>query len=416
MKKAIEKFSEIKHPTVDIFYLRGNAYLKLGGPKNNQKAVDDFTKAINLSNNGKSALLHSIAELHYKRAFAYQMLGDNDHAIRDYSLSIKHAKGKGNDVEAKGFLSRGLVYESMQLMQKALEDIDQAIKSTHEKKPYYEYCRERVHTAMSEKNDDAHDEDGSIDGSIQDNENGEEKDDNERFKNGADHISSEKPTDSEIRDETPNAKYEKVFYAALLHSEQGKSEEALRKFKVAFDIATNELEKADSKFREGLCQYELGQKAEAENTFKKVLQHNPKHARAIFRLGLMQATDGQLKDAIKTLSLAYKYAPNHVDILHERANVFEKLGRLNDAMYDRRRAMQLGQSTPNMIVKIEDRIRHIKAEVIQKGESAIRHFKIGWLQEALYKFRKTVTYLREENGKIVEKMEQDNSAYKQCFI
>lgn len=397
-----------------MLYLRGNAHLKLGGSKNNQKAVDDFTAAICLSNGENRAPPPLIAQLYYKRAFAHQMLGESEHALRDYSLFIKFAKDKEANVLAKGFLSRGLVYESMGIMQRALADIDKAIKLTNEQNPYYKYCRERACIALSEKSDDEDNEYADMDQYVRRDQNDNEDENDEDVKIIEKQMQSNEILRSEIPSEISNAKYEKLFYDALLHSEQGKSREALEKFQNALEEATNESQRAENVFRQGLCHYELGEKSQAQNMFREAVEYNEKHARAIFRLGMMEAADNQLKDALKTLTRAYKYAPNHVDILHERANIYEKLGKLSEAMYDRRRAMQLVQSPSYTLVILEDRVRHLKAEILQKGESATRHFKLGWLQESLDKLFSSTTYLREENGKIIKGGGHNDSKYKEA--
>jgi tetratricopeptide (TPR) repeat protein len=359
-------------------------------------------------------LIHLIVQLYYKRAFAHQMLSENDHAIRDYSLFIRCANDKGANVLAKGFLSRGLVYESMQLMQKALSDIDKASKLTYEKNPYYEYCRKRISIAMSEKDDDEDNEYADIDHIIRLTHNEKENDDDEEVKYIQKHMSSEGQTDSLVTSDTDDVEYEKLFYDALLSIEKGNSEDALEKFKNAFGSTTEEFQKAENLFRQGLCYYELRDRKKAKELFEEALKHDSKHARAIFRLGMMQAADNQLKNAVKTLTSAYQCAPNHFDILHERANIYEKLGQLDKAMYDRRRAMQLSQSPISTIVTLEDRMRHLQAEILQKGESAARHFKIGWLQEAIHQICNVVAHGREGNQEIVKGKKQDNAKYKEA--
>ncbi|CAF0715323.1 unnamed protein product [Adineta steineri] len=418
LKKAIEKFSELNFPNVDMLYLRGNIHLKLGISMHYQKAIDDFTEAIRLVNHPE--LSHEkfkyTAELYYKRAFAHQMLGENDDAIHDYSLFIGRARDKGNDILAKGYLSRGLVYESMQRMDKAWCDINTASELTCKKNPYYEYCRERVRIAISEIQDDMDDEHEHINGSVRENENGVVDQDKEELKNSETLASLEQQMDLDLTIEESKVKYEKLFYDALLRSEQGHIEEALEKFKSASEITSDKYQKAESSFRQGLCYYELDEKTQARNSFEMAREYNPKHARAIFRLGMMQAADNQLKDAIKTLSLAYKYAPNDVDILYERANVYERLGKLQEAVYDRRRALQLAQSSNTTIVILEDHIRHIKAEIAKEGESSIRHFKLGWLQETLQPFYKTENlYIHEDKKKITNVTKTSNSLYEKAI-
>ncbi|CAF0712112.1 unnamed protein product [Adineta steineri] len=401
-----------------MLYLRGNAHLKLDISIHHQKAIDDFTEAIRLVNEPESAhgKFKYTAELYYKRAFAHQMLGENDDAIHDYSLFIGRARDKGNDVLAKGYLSRGLVYESMQRTYKAWCDINKASELTCKKNPYYEYCRERVRIAISEIHDDMDDEHEHINDSVRENENGVEDQDNEELMNSETPTSMGQQMDSGLTLEESRVKYEKLFYDALLRSEQGCIEEALEKFKNACEVTSNKYQKAESSFRQGLCYYELAEKVQARNSFETARKYNPKHARAIFRLGMMQAVDNQLKEAITTLSLAYKYAPNDVDILYERANVYERLGKLQEAVYDRRRALQLAQSSNTTIVILEDHIRHIKAEMAKEGESSKRHFKLGWIEETLQRLYKTENlYIHEDKKKIINITKTSHYLYEKAI-
>ncbi|CAF0729670.1 unnamed protein product [Adineta steineri] len=417
-KKAIEKFSKIRTLNVDMLYLRGNVHLKLGIFRHYQEAIDDFTEAIRLTkaSGSLSGEFKYTAELYYKRAFAHQMLGENDDAIHDYSLFIGCAHDKGNHFLAKGYLSRGLVYESMQRMDKAWCDINKASELTCKKNPYYEYCRERVRIAISEIHGNMDDEHEYINDSVRENGNDVEDQDNEELMNSETPASMGQQMDLNVTIQESRVKYEKLFYDALLRSEQGHIEKALEKFKNACEITSNKDQKAESLFRQGLCYYQLHDKSQARNSFETARKYNPKHARAIFRLGMMQAADNHLKNAIQTLSLAYQHAPNDVDILYERANVFERLGKLQEAVYDRRRAMQLSQSSNTTIIMLEDRIRHIKAEIVKEGESSIRHFKIGWLEETRQWFFKTEnSYIHEDKKKIINVTKTSNSLYKEAI-
>jgi tetratricopeptide (TPR) repeat protein len=419
LKKAIEKFSEIKTANVDMVYLRGNAHLRLGIPIHHQAAIDDFTQAIRFVNGSKSLAEKFLytTELYYKRAFAHQMLGENDDAIHDYTLFIARANNKGSHVlAAKGYLSRGLVYESIQRMHKAFNDINKASELTLKKNPYYEYCRERVRIAVLEIHDDMDDETEHSNVSVRENENNAHNQGNKEFTNNETPTSSEQQMDSDMTSDESNVSYEEVFYNALLCSEQGDVQKALEKFKEACEITSNRYQKAESLFRQGLCYYKLDEKPEARKSFEKARNYNPQHARAIFRLGMMQAADRELKDALQTISLAYKYAPNHVDILYERANVFEKMGKLQEAVYDRRRAMQLTQQSKNTIATIEDHIRHIKAEIAKEGESSIRRFKIGLLQQTRQRFYENQNfYPHQDKLKIINVTKTNNYFYEEAI-
>ena len=411
-KEAIRKFSEIKKPTADILYLRGNAYLKFGDVNYSQKAVDDFTEAISLLSKKDSSGNGLIPQLYYKRAFAYQMLGENGQAIDNYSLFIENVQDCGDEMLAKGYLSRGLVYESMQQMKKASADIDYAVKLTPVNNPYYEYCQARVRIAMFENSNDPDEDTHHHD---REDENKMSMNVSEKINHSEKHtVQDEKQPNSMIKSETPNARYEKSFYKALMYSERRENRKALEQLNDAYDKAINNNQRADCLFRQGLFHYNLGEKIEAQNKFKEALKYNREHARAIFRLGMMQAADRHWEDALKSLNSAHNYAPAHIDILHERANVLEKMGKVNEAMYDRSRAMNLMQWTPTTIVVLEDRIRHLKAEILQTGDSAISHLKIGWMRQTLHKIYKRATCSNEKDGKTNGEPKRDNSMYEEA--
>ncbi|CAF2792008.1 unnamed protein product [Rotaria sp. Silwood2] len=417
---AIKKFSEINPPAVDALYLRGNAHLKVGGPKHNQQAIDDFSKALSLYDNSNEKPSVSKLRIYYKRAWVHHVLGEYDQALSDYSELINRARcSKEQDYKdflSKGYISRGLVYESMQLLHKALADIEEGKKwAQHPNNPYYNYCLERVRITLKERQNEL-DDDEDVEDTEQDSENDNDKDD--KSKEEDEQVRCQIPPSEDIgkkmTTESKNAKYDENYYHALLLSEQGNNMKALENFKQAFSSTTNDSQKAECLFRQGLCQYQLGQKDAAQNLFEQAQKCDPKHARNVFRLGMMQAADRNYKEAIQTLTTACKYAPNSVDILYERASIFEKLGRLDEAMYDRRRAMQLGRSVSATVIILQDRLRQLKAEVLQQGESAIRRLKMGWVQEALHQFQKETTSVHEEMGKLKKVVERNYEVYNEA--
>ncbi|CAF3477042.1 unnamed protein product, partial [Rotaria sp. Silwood2] len=110
----------------------------------------------------------------------------------------------------------------------------------------------------------------------------------------------------------------------------------------------------------------------------------------------MQVLENEFKEALRTLTKAHNRAPNDADILHERAKVFEKLGKLDEALRDRRRAMQLGRSISETVILLEDRLRRLHFELLRKGETSVRHLKIGWIQDALNRLGKNSTSPHED--------------------
>lgn len=385
--------SEIKTPTVDVLYLRGNIHLKLGGSEHNHRAIDDFSKAINLYRNPDSKIIVSKLEIYYKRAWVHHILGEYDEAISDYSDFIIQSKysEKPNERELlpKGFIGRGLVYESMQLLQQAYEDINEGIQSAKEfpsysENPYYTYCLGRIRIALKER--EIYFNDNTYQNNI---ERGKINDTGKYFETIKENENdTSQPLPSEKGNKSNDMIYEKYYYQALLLSEEGRNTEALQLFEKATLCARTTSEEAECIFRQGLCQYELGKKTTAQNSFELAKQKDPTHGRSMFRLGMMQAAEKRNKEALQNLTIAFKCAPNSVDILYERANVFERLGKLEEAMCDRRQAMQSGKSASTTILMLEDRLRQLRAEILQHGESSNRHLKLGWIQETLSEFQK----------------------------
>ncbi|CAF3802331.1 unnamed protein product [Rotaria magnacalcarata] len=416
--EAIKKLSETNDPTIDILYLRGNAYLKLGGAKYNQEAIDDFSKALSLYDKPDQKPFISKLEIYYKRAWTYHILCDYDQALSDYSDMINRAKRskdkRNRELLSMGYISRGLVYESMQLLKKAFVDIEQGIALSQEPiNSYYKYCLERVRIGLNEnKNEPDADED--IEEIVKNNDDGNDQNiecTEEDEQDTCEPLPSEKDIKEPLDKEDENAKYDEDYYRALLLSEKRKNKEAFKIFQQAFNRTKNHSKRAECLFRQGLCQHQLGDKDDARRLFELAKQTDPKHPRCIFRLGMMQAVDKKYKEAIEAFTTAHKYAPNNADILYERANAFEKLGKLDDAMSDRRHAMQLGRSVSAAVLMLEDRLRHLKAEILQHGESPNRHLEIGWAQEALHKFYKETTLFREEKGEVKRKVEFHNEKY-----
>lgn len=390
LKKAIKNFSEINPVTTEDLYLRGNVYLKIGGSQQNQLAVDDFTKALVSKSDNDAPMKVPKAIIYYKRAFAHQMLQEYHEAIKDFTEFISRATPRedlklDDSAIAKGYISRGLVYESMQLLEKALEDINKAIRLQEDRNPFFEYCRQRIEIRLNAKKEDPHDKD----------ERESESEDEETTKDSNDYTSPHESTETETTADGENKKYEKCFYHGLCLSEKKQYTKAASYFEKALKYATNNSQtKAECLFRQGLCEYELANKVHARELFQKASTADKSHARAIFRLGMMEVKARQYEKALHILTEANTRDPNDPAILYERANVNEKLGRLDEAISDRRLAMQLKGSISEIVILLEDHLRRLKVEILQKGETALGHLKMGWIYETLHRLFKKNKFVR----------------------
>ncbi|CAF4556622.1 unnamed protein product [Rotaria sp. Silwood2] len=384
-----------------------------------QKAIIDFSEALRLYDESKQKAQALKFEIYYKRAWTHHVLGELDKAESDYSELIGQATPpkEWKAILSKSYLGRGLVYESKHLLQKALKDIERAKDLLQEKSSYYEYCYEKVIIALKKTRVDLVEEEEDVNDVAQKSqaENKTSHENSERGEAENDNVFTLKEIPREkTTQQLQKDNYQCQYYKALLLSEQGDNKAALEFFTKAFNNTTDKDEKAECLFRQGLCQYQLKNKVEAQLLFQQVLEYEPKHARTMFRIGMIQTTDMKHKEALENFNKAHKYSPNSADILYERAKVFEKLGHLDSAMYDRRRAMQLGQSFITSIIMLEDRLRYFEAESLQQTKSSSLHLKMAWVQDVLHYFRKSMTFFQKEDGKLDEKSHQDKQTYRRA--
>jgi len=84
-RDAIAEYSRsisLKPDYADVLEGRGNAWLKSG---DTNRAIDDYTRAINLRANGSSA---SRAELYNSRGYVYAERGETEKAVADFSQAL----------------------------------------------------------------------------------------------------------------------------------------------------------------------------------------------------------------------------------------------------------------------------------------------------------------------------------------
>lgn len=141
--KAIADFDkaiELKRDYVEAYVERGKAFLDHGflDRGNYEEAKRSFTLAINYS--GKAD-----ARPHFLRGASYAKAGDRDKALRDFNQAI-HIKEQSTgltEAEADYYLYRGCILRDLEEHDRAIADIDRAIKL----RPYdAEFYSERADT------------------------------------------------------------------------------------------------------------------------------------------------------------------------------------------------------------------------------------------------------------------------------
>jgi tetratricopeptide (TPR) repeat protein len=345
--KADKSFSIIKPETTHSLFLRGCARLELKQYLETRKAISDFTQCIEfLSQSTPSSFA---CELFYKRAFAYQNIGKNNDAIKDYTESINRCRTlgeQGKPLFLKGLIGRGQTYQAIYKLAMAFKDIDDANKMTGYTNPYYLCCRASVYASKRD------------------------------FKKAVEDLEKalEMGCDRDV---------EALMQRASVLSELGKHDVALLDLEKALKLSHETTQKAEIYYQRGVCDYALKNREQALNSFEQAIKLNPFHARAHFRIGMIQAEKGQLKESLRTLGKAHELAPHQRDILLERAIVNRKLGKVDDAAEDENRGKQLDSSAFPTITRLEDHIKKLREEITFNGSSARNHLELGMAYDAL---------------------------------
>jgi tetratricopeptide (TPR) repeat protein len=288
-------------------------------------------------------------ELFYKRASAYQYIGRNNEAIKDYTESINRSRSlneQGKILLLNNLLGRGQTYQAMYKLRMAFIDIDAANRMTGYTDAYCLCCRAGVYTAQRDYRRAVEDLDKAA-------------------KMGC--------------DQNLVALLER---ASVLH-EMGKHDVALPDLEKALTICHENIQKGDIYYLRGNCDYALKNKDQALHSFEQAVKMNPYHGKAYFRIGMIQAEKGKLKEALRTLTKAHELAPHQRDILLERAIINRKLGNANDAEEDVNRGMQLSSSTVSTTTTLESYIKRIREEIRRNGPSTRTHLELAMAYDGL---------------------------------
>ena len=141
---------------------------------------------------------------------------------------------------------------------------------------------------------------------------------------------------------------------AVLLQQQGKLEEALRKWRSIANVVegTDKGFEARAWFSVGYLSVELADHRAAIDAYDKVLRLNPNLAVAYNNRGNAKHGMGQYEDAIKDRDKAIQLDPNYAVAYYNRGNAKNAMGQHEDAIKDYDKAIQLD---PNLAVAYNNR-------------------------------------------------------------
>jgi tetratricopeptide (TPR) repeat protein len=125
---------------------------------------------------------------------------------------------------------------------------------------------------------------------------------------------------------------------AVLFSQLGRPEDAVKELQEAVKLAPNE---AEFHFKLALAWNELGDSAKAMAELEAAVKLNPRHARAQYNLGLARFASGDSAGALAALLAAEAADPHDPAIPYARATIHAQLGQIEEARRAARRALEL---------------------------------------------------------------------------
>lgn len=99
-------------------------------------------------------------------------------------------------------------------------------------------------------------------------------------------------------------------------------------------------------FVAAMFQYENGQFAEAETSYRQILANDPNHADSWHMLGLALAKKEQYEEAIQSITNAIARRPRFILYYANRAALYQQLGRYAEAVADYHQSVFLGSRDP----------------------------------------------------------------------
>jgi tetratricopeptide (TPR) repeat protein len=279
-------------------YLLGCACNKLDEYK---QAISAFTKAVQ---NLKEMIP---VELFYQEGIAHWKLGACEDAIKSFSRFIRETEEENAH---NGYLSRALVYGSMDHYEKALSDLNKANEHEEHRTTYSLCCRGRIFAHLGQY---------------------------ENAKKDFQAASYINPQD-----------FQSHLQLGIIYSELGQYSRALKEFDRASHYSPdNNNNRAEICFRQALIYHSLKDFDTATEKLVEAVNRNPKHARACFRLGRAYIAAGNYSKALEVLNTAHTLAPHDKDIIYELSILHERVDRSKLALYEKRRAFGLQTLEPS---------------------------------------------------------------------
>ncbi len=246
---------------------------------------------------------YDLAQSFYYRGIAYKFIGNNEEAIKDFSVSVSLV----NDF-AKAYAERGIAFYKLGFSKKALENINTAIKLKPEDATYY-YNRGSIYL--------------------------EEKD----YKNA-------------IFDFSQSLKLDFTFTFSYFKRAEAfrfleKYEKAIENYKKAIGLFTNESYIYDAYLSLGKCYYHLSRYEEAEKSYLNSFDYSEKPIIANLNLAILYGTLEDTKYG--NIDKAIQYANKSVilsEYKNERAlvylaSLYYKQGKVEKAYQTQKFAIEL---------------------------------------------------------------------------
>ena len=275
------KAIQIKPDDAVAYNNRGNAYDEKG---DHDAAIADYNKAIQIK--------PDYAEAYYNRGIAYADKGDYDAAISDYTKAIKI---EPND--AANFNNRGIAYKTKGDHDAAIADFNKAIQIKPDDAVAYN------------NRGNAYERKGDYDAAIADY-------------NKAIQI---KPD------------YAKAYYnRGIAYKKKGDYDAAIADYNKAIQIKPDD---ADAYYYRGRAYHKKQEYTRAIEDYTKATEINPKDAYNFSGRAWTYFKAGQAARGFPDAERALELKPNEPDFLDTRGEIFEALGRRDEAVADFRRAI-----------------------------------------------------------------------------
>jgi tetratricopeptide (TPR) repeat protein len=135
-------------------------------------------------------------------------------------------------------------------------------------------------------------------------------------------------------------------YRAIVLSELGRSDEAIKDFDAAIAAGTNS---SNVFLNRGLAWGRAGNRERAMSDFAIAIQRDDKNSHAFFNRGVLHARAGEPAAAIEDFDRAIKLEPTYAEAFNNRGVAHEELGHPKEAMADYSQAITLRPRFPSAL-------------------------------------------------------------------